>query len=118
MGHYENGRNGGKLPLRFREVFHDAVETFVLWDHLAAPECPEPTVGLDDDHEELTLSRVCGLVWNCTNFMPLEIQAPIAWIASEHIKDIGLSYACGARRLLSLINWRKGREAVALPVLP
>jgi hypothetical protein len=31
MGNYENGRNGGNLPLHVREVFHDAVESFVHW---------------------------------------------------------------------------------------
>ena len=109
MGNYENNRNGGNLPLNVREVFHDAVEGFVHWHHYAAPKCPELTIWFDEAHGEITLSRACGLVWNCINILPVDVKVRIDWLAGEQMK--GLTYACGARRLLRLINWRKGLQA-------
>lgn len=110
MGNYENGRNGGSLPLYIREVFHSAVEGFVYWHFYTAPESPELTVCLDDEHGEITLSQVCGLVWNCTNYLPTELMLRIEWITGEQMR--GSTYACAARRLLRLINWHKGLKAV------
>jgi hypothetical protein len=110
MRNYENGRNGGNLPLYIREVFHDAVESFVYWHFFDAPDCPELKVWLDDDHGEITLSRACGLVWNCTNLLPMDVKIRIDSIAGEQMK--GLTYAIGARRLIRLINWHKGLEGV------
>ena len=109
MGYYENGREGGSLPLNIREVFHDAVESFVHWHYYTIPECPEPTTWLDEDHGEITISRACGLVWNCTNVLPMNVKIRINWLAGEPMK--GITYACGARRLLRLINWHKGLQA-------
>jgi hypothetical protein len=68
---------------------------------------PDATVALkvwlDNDHGEITLSRACGLVWNCTNLLPMDVKIRIDSIAGEQMK--GLTYAIGARRLIRLINW-------------
>jgi hypothetical protein len=106
MGHYEGGHNGGKLPEKFRQAFQDAVEAFVVWQF---DQTPEPTVWFDDEHGEIPLSRICGLVWNCTDRLPLEVMARISWLADDG-KLIGSTYACGARGLLRLIEWRRSLD--------
>jgi hypothetical protein len=70
VGHYKDGRNGGELSEHIREAFNDAIEAFVVWDFLDKGKTPEPTVWLGD--LEILLSRICGLTWNCTDFLPIE----------------------------------------------
>jgi len=110
MGHYEGGHNGGKLPGRFRQAFLDAVEACVIWQ---SQPTSEPKVWLDpddDEHGEITVSRACGLVWNCTDRLPLEVMARISWLVDDCGPLIGPTYACGARQLLPLIEWRRGLD--------
>jgi hypothetical protein len=114
MGRYEGGRNGGKLPERFRNAFQDAVEAFVIWQFV---QTPEPTVWFDDEHGEITLSRVCGLMWNCTDYLPLKVMARISWLTDDG-KLVGSSYACGARRLRGLIEWRRSLDQPPLRYEP
>jgi hypothetical protein len=102
---YDGGRKGGTLPRHVRGAFRDAVEAFVLWHFFGPPQAPKPTVCLDDD--EVTISRVCGLVWNCTNFMPIELLARLLWLDGPAAPFGGFTYACGARRLRRLIVWHE-----------
>jgi hypothetical protein len=109
MGHYEGGHNGGKLAEKFRRAFEDAVEAFVAWQYF---QHPEPKVWLDfddEEHGEITVSRACGLVWNCTDLLPREVSSRIQWLewGLPLPEPIGMTYACGARRLLPLIEWRR-----------
>ena len=109
MGHYEDGRNGGEVSKNIREAFHDAIEAFVVWDCLDKGKTPEPTVWLAD--LEVSLSRICGLTWNCTNVLPMDKLVRLQWFAGERLE--GFTYASGARRLRKLIAWRLGEADVA-----
>ena len=55
---------GGHAPGDIRDAFLEAAEAFGAWK---AGE-PEPTV--DVREQPMTLSRICGLVWNCSDIMP------------------------------------------------
>ena len=46
------------------------------------------------------------MVWNCTDRLSLEVMVRISWLAG-YGKLVGSTYACGARRLLRLIEWRR-----------
>ena len=57
-----------------------------------------------DDHE-VPISRICGLVWNCTDWMPKELWLRLATLEELSARPpLGLTYACGARRLRQLIR--------------
>ena len=108
MGHYAGGRNGGELSEHIREAFHDAIEAFVVWDFLDRGKTPEPTVWLGD--QEISPSKICGLTWNCTDYLPVDKLVRLQWLAGERLE--GLTYASGARQLRRLIAWR----ATASPI--
>lgn len=104
MRYYEGGRNGGTLPEEIRHVFHDAVDAYLWWEFRRFPPI-EPTVYFDIEDREITLSRACGLVWNCANYLPLKLHLRVEscfWLE----EPIGFTYACAARRLRPLIEWR------------
>src|ERR1700686_2790287 len=109
MGHYKDDRNGGELSEHIREAFHDAIEAFVVWESLDRGKTPEPTVWLDD--LEISLSRICGLTWNCTNSLPMEKMVRLQWLAGERLE--GITYGSGARRLRKLVAWRLSQANVS-----
>jgi hypothetical protein len=79
MRRIKSGHLGGHL----RELFMEAVEAWKNWNTGE----PEPTVVLEPNYEfegnpgaiarnakkkpcTLTVSQVCGLLWNCTDILP------------------------------------------------
>ena len=78
----------------------ESVDAFEMWADVE----PEPTVELGDD--AISISRLCGKLWNCTDIMPgilcRQIEGLRGW---HHDDDIyqGSTYACGARVLKELI---------------
>ena len=51
-----------------RQAFSDAVDAFEQWDDGE----PEPTINFRGD--SITISRACGLVWRCTDILPLALS--------------------------------------------
>jgi hypothetical protein len=64
---YSGRRKSGHGPGHIREAFCDAGDAFVVWvdSGRSGPE-PTVTVGSHEPHE-MTLSRACGLLWNCSD---------------------------------------------------
>jgi hypothetical protein len=67
MRYYKNG-NGGHSPGHVRDMFLSAIATFEAWPENA----PEPTVDLEVHNEQrpISLTRACGMVWNCSDTLP------------------------------------------------
>ena len=89
----------GHAPGHVRDAFLDAVEAFTGWD---AGE-PEPRVDYEVDYEPrpVPISRMCGLLWNCTDIIP--------WGAVRDLEDVGVqvgrqTYAACARAMLADIK--------------
>jgi hypothetical protein len=59
-----HGHAGGHL----REMFINAIDAFRTWETRE----PEPTVELEVNYEphEITISKACGIMWNCTDILP------------------------------------------------
>src|SRR5205814_9617176 len=74
--HYHGHRKGGHAPGHIREAFCDAVEAFMEWDRSG----PEPTVDVEVRYEprKMAISKVCGLLWNCSDIMPSTLFYPLA----------------------------------------
>jgi hypothetical protein len=111
MTNYIGGRKGGRLPENLLEAFDSAVELFMGWDLFFDP-LKEPTVTLDD--RMVPISRICGLVWNCTDLMPKRLMNEVfvlehrlAWIEARAPRLALFTYACGARKLRRLIRYRE-----------
>src|ERR1700676_1439450 len=90
---------GGHAPGDLRDAFADAVDAYEAW----GGSNPGPTIEVRGGR--LTVSAICGLLWNCSDVMPSTM--------SQHHNDLtkppqdGLrsnTYAAGARLLKSLIT--------------
>jgi hypothetical protein len=89
----------GHAPGHVRDTFCDAVEAYVGWNKGE----PEPTVEYEIKYvpRKITISKACGLLWNCTDIIPsLEVQS---------LRDCGLeigrqTYAACARAMLQSIS--------------
>jgi hypothetical protein len=98
MGHYVGGRNGGSLSEDTRQIFHDAVDTVIHWDIVRMG--PEPTVSIDEERQ-ITVSRACGLAWNCTDMLPRDLRFRLESLFGTPLNC--LTYSDGARRLKEFI---------------
>src|SRR5262249_28564108 len=70
--YYRNLR-GGHCPGHVREAFCSALYAFEGW-----PDgTPEPTVYFEVNYEprQILISKVCGLVWNCSDILPREMRS-------------------------------------------
>src|SRR5262245_52593030 len=58
----------GHAPGHVRETFLDAIDAFIAWEDGA----PEPTVEYEVNYvpRQITLSKACGLLWNCNDILP------------------------------------------------
>ena len=67
MGNYRCG-NGGHAPGHVRDMFLSAIESFEAWP----TNTPEPMVDFEVRFEPraITLTRACGIVWNCSDILP------------------------------------------------
>jgi hypothetical protein len=78
MGHYAHGRNGGHAGGHLRDPFCEWVET------------GEIPAWAEHRGEPLTVDRLVGLLWNCSDIMP-------SWECGELNLRAGSTYAQGAR---------------------
>ncbi len=84
-----NPARGGHAPNDVREAFMEAVDAFADWRDGA----PEPTVEVRE--QDVPISAVCGLLWNCHDALPSLLRSVL--------EDVGIercgSYASAARYL-------------------
>ena len=108
------------------ELFMEASEVWKYWN----PGDPEPTVILEPDYEFegnpgavernatrsdrlLTVSQVCGSVWNCTDILP------VCWF--QELQDCGLdlkrrTYVAAARAIKEACRIQRLSQPNASPV--
>jgi hypothetical protein len=86
--------NGGHYPGHLREAFIGAIETYCDWE----PGKPEPTVNVEFGYvpRQMTLTQVCGLMWNCTDFLP---EHEVGQLEDCGIKLQRNTYAAAARAM-------------------
>ncbi|CAO4183532.1 BRA0787 family protein [Methylorubrum aminovorans] len=89
---------GGHAPGDLRNAFLEAIEAFEAWEEGA----DEPTVDVRD--RPVTITRLCGLLWNCSDTMPgseqrvLEDMLPGRWIGDDRRGTLN-TYAMAARAM-------------------
>jgi hypothetical protein len=54
----------GHYPEDTREMFREAIEAFMKW------KTGEPEPKIEYGERQITISRACGLLWNCTDILP------------------------------------------------
>lgn len=89
----------GHAPGHVRDAFLCAVETYMNWE----PGDPEPTVEYEVRYvpRQISLSKACGLVWNCTDIIP---GFYFDWLANGAELEIGRrTYAACARAMKAAI---------------
>lgn len=88
----------GHAPGHVREAFLNAAHSFMSWQ----PGTPEPTVDFEVGYvpRQIPLSKLCGLLWNCTDIMP-----GISFSELSDAMDIKRqTYAACARAMLAAIK--------------
>jgi hypothetical protein len=94
----------GHAPGHVRDTALDAFEAWMDWDRVM----PEPTVEYEIRHvpHQITISRACGLVWNCTDI----VSGDVAYrLAAELERRIRTNYAGCARAIVEDIKMRRAR---------
>jgi hypothetical protein len=81
-------------PPARRPAFQEAVDAVCDW----IDGEPEPTVDVRDN--EVSVSAVCGLLWNCNDILPSGLVGSMKSIDPDFS---GWSYAGAARSLKSVI---------------
>ena len=99
MSHYRNGKNGGHVGGHVRNMFLDAVDAYLAWEEGE----PEPTVDFEVRFvaRPITISRACGIVWNCSDILP---SGAVDSCESCGIELGRRTYAPAARALLAAIK--------------
>ena len=85
---------GGHYPGHLRDAFIEAIDAYCGWE----PGTPEPTVEVEFGYvpRPMTLTQVCGLMWNCTDILPsLEVGA----LEHHGIELQRSTYAAAARAM-------------------
>jgi len=94
----------GHASANLRQVFLNAIDAFERWPENG----PEPTVLLDGIN--VSISRVCNLLRNCSDVLPGPACRQIRELALWHygdpltLKVNGVSYASGARLLKDMVS--------------
>jgi hypothetical protein len=98
----------GHAPGHVRDTACAAFESWAVWDGRG----PEPTVEYEVHYEphEISLSRACKLVWNCTDIVPGSV---IDRLVFEGLGVKSRTYAACARAIIKDINVRAARVAAA-----
>ena len=100
-GSYYSAARGGHAPGDLREAFFHALEAFASWEDGE----PEPSVELRE--QDVPISRVFGLMWNCSDILP--------GIAVYSLEDVGIegcrTYGAAARQIR--LRMRPTRKAMA-----
>ena len=101
MSNCRNG-NGGHAGGHVRDMFLDAVDAYLAWEDGE----PEPTVEfiVRDGNapsgwgvRPITISRACGIVWNCSDILP---SGAVSTLDNCGIELNRRTYAAAARELL------------------
>jgi hypothetical protein len=81
---YYGNRRGGHCPGHVRDTFLAALDAYQEWER-----GEEPTVEFEIGYEPrpITISKACGLVWNCADILPS--------LACRVLQDTGLSEDMG-----------------------
>jgi peptide methionine sulfoxide reductase MsrA len=87
------------FPGHIREYFLEAVQAFAEWSDGA----PEPTVTIQVNYQDqqITISKVCGLVWTCTDILPGEC---VSQLSDVGVEPKSRTYAAAAHSLLAAIK--------------
>lgn len=94
-------RLGGHAPGHLRDAFEAAVEAYESWNDGE----PEPIVKVGYDETPMTISKICGLVWNCSDIMPWMLCRDIDdLLPSGHECGARSTYAQGARHMKAMID--------------
>jgi hypothetical protein len=86
----------GHAPGHVRDTAMAAFEAWLGWDY----SDPEPTVEYEIHYEphQISISRACGLVWNCTDIVPGWIIDEI--VVNELLPIKSRTYAAVARAII------------------
>ena len=87
---------GGHAPGDVRDAFLEALEDMRGW----RTGTPEPTAEVRG--QAIPISRLCGLLWNCTDIMPGHACGDMQHVIDE-FPNAGATYAQAARALKALI---------------
>ena len=88
---------GGHAPGDLREAFAEALDAFEAW----GGGDPGPTIEVRGTR--LTVSAICGLLWNCSDVMPSTLNQQLSDLTKWPQDGLRSStYAAGARLLKSL----------------
>jgi hypothetical protein len=95
----------GHAPGHVRDTACEAFEAWIDWDGKG----PEPTVEYEIHYEphQITLSRACGLVWNCTDIVPGDLFDRVQEASSGFSGEPAIktrTYAACARYVLENIK--------------
>jgi hypothetical protein len=84
----------GHAPGHVRDTFISAIEAFIGWNG----EGEEPTVEFEVNYvpRQISLTKACGLVWNCTDIMP---GTYFDWLA-DYVDAKRRTYAACARAMM------------------
>lgn len=63
-GSFDDATTGGHAPGDLRDAFLEAIDAFDAWQ----PGEPEPVVEVRE--QQLPISRICRLLWNCNDILP------------------------------------------------
>ena len=69
----------GRAPSDIRDAFLEAIDAYQNWKEGE----PEPTVELRDQY--MTVTQVCGLLWNCSDILPSRVFTRISNLACGNI---------------------------------
>jgi hypothetical protein len=82
-----------------------AFHAWLDWDGIG----PEPAVPYNYEPDDLiTISRACGLVWNCTDIMPGQL---CDWLIEDGLDIKHRTYAACAQAIVARIKTRTQQAA-------
>lgn len=91
---------GGHAPNHIRDAFLE------ILDRMEDREPGEPVPSVEIGDREMSISDVCGLLWNCTDVLPGGARDAIEEMLYERGEDqrLRVTYAAGARALKRLLS--------------
>jgi hypothetical protein len=94
--YYHGRRKGGHAPGHIRDAFCNAMWAFIDWDR----NDPEPTIEVEIRYRprKMTVSQVCGLLWNCSDILPGVLSEQIA--EACQVDNMHQTYAAAARLVI------------------
>jgi hypothetical protein len=100
----------GHAPSHIRDAACDSIHAFLAWNGVG----PEPTVECEIGYEphRISISKACGLVWNCSDVVPGDIFDQLQFELSNDEPAIKRrTYGACAR---AVVSYLKGRKAMAV----